>query len=123
MTTSTPNCACALARRTFRRRASRTRTLLDDAERRARLDPAAGSRSRATSSATARTPSPPTRWRASTRIAPSLPASIAGRSALRIFFYLPFEHSEAIADQDRTVDLCEALGDETCSSMRMRIAM
>lgn len=33
--------------------------------------------------------------------------------ALRIFFYLPFEHSEAIADQDRTVALCEALGDAT----------
>ncbi|MES2669970.1 MAG: DUF924 family protein [Pseudomonadota bacterium] len=33
--------------------------------------------------------------------------------ALRIFFYLPFEHSEAMADQDRTVALCEALGDET----------
>ena len=31
--------------------------------------------------------------------------------ALRIFFYLPFEHSEALADQDRTVALCEALGD------------
>jgi len=33
--------------------------------------------------------------------------------ALRIFFYLPFEHSEAMADQDRTVALCEALGDAT----------
>lgn len=32
-------------------------------------------------------------------------------SALRIFFYLPFEHSEAIVDQDLTVALCEALGD------------
>ena len=32
-------------------------------------------------------------------------------SDLRIFFYLPFEHSEAIADQDRTIALCEALGD------------
>jgi len=31
--------------------------------------------------------------------------------ALRIFFYMPFEHSEAIADQDRAVALCEALGD------------
>jgi uncharacterized protein (DUF924 family) len=31
--------------------------------------------------------------------------------ALRIFFYMPFEHSEALADQDRTVTLCEALGD------------
>ena len=31
--------------------------------------------------------------------------------ALRIFFYLPFEHSETLADQDRAVTLCEALGD------------
>ena len=28
---------------------------------------------------------------------------------LRTFFYLPFEHSELIADQDRCVALCEAL--------------
>lgn len=33
--------------------------------------------------------------------------------ALRIFFYLPFEHSEAMADQDRTVALIETLGDAT----------
>jgi uncharacterized protein (DUF924 family) len=33
--------------------------------------------------------------------------------ALRIFFYMPFEHSEALADQDRAVALCEALGDAT----------
>jgi uncharacterized protein (DUF924 family) len=31
--------------------------------------------------------------------------------ALRVFFYLPFEHSETLADQDRAVALCEALGD------------
>ena len=31
--------------------------------------------------------------------------------ALRIFFYLPFEHSEDILDKDRAVALCEALGD------------
>ena len=31
--------------------------------------------------------------------------------ALRNFFYLPFEHSEALADQDRSVALCEAAGD------------
>lgn len=31
--------------------------------------------------------------------------------ALRIFFYMPFEHSEAIADQDRAVALIEAMGD------------
>lgn len=29
---------------------------------------------------------------------------------LRGFFYLPFEHSEAMADQDRAVELFEALG-------------
>jgi uncharacterized protein (DUF924 family) len=28
---------------------------------------------------------------------------------LRVFFYLPFEHSEVLADQDRCVALCEAL--------------
>jgi uncharacterized protein (DUF924 family) len=31
--------------------------------------------------------------------------------ALRVFFSLPFEHSEALADQDRAVALCQALGD------------
>lgn len=30
-------------------------------------------------------------------------------AALRVFCYLPFEHSEAIADQDRAVALCDAL--------------
>ena len=28
---------------------------------------------------------------------------------LRVFFYLPFEHSESIADQDRCIALCDAL--------------
>ncbi|WP_343227448.1 DUF924 family protein [Rhodanobacter sp. DHB23] len=31
--------------------------------------------------------------------------------ALRVFFYLPFEHSEVLADQDRSVALCEGLDD------------
>lgn len=31
--------------------------------------------------------------------------------ALRLFFYLPFEHSEAMADQQRAVALFTALGD------------
>lgn len=31
--------------------------------------------------------------------------------ALRFFFYLPFEHSEAMHDQDRAVELFTALGD------------
>lgn len=33
----------------------------------------------------------------------------------RRFFYLPFMHSEALADQERCVALCEALGDEECT--------
>lgn len=45
-------------------------------------------------------------------------AIAAGRDAsfepaLRGFFYLPFEHSEALADQDRSVALFTALGHET----------
>lgn len=31
----------------------------------------------------------------------------------RVFFYLPFEHSENLADQNRAVSLITALGDET----------
>jgi uncharacterized protein (DUF924 family) len=31
--------------------------------------------------------------------------------ALRAFFYLPFEHSEALVDQDRSIALFAALGD------------
>jgi uncharacterized protein (DUF924 family) len=34
-------------------------------------------------------------------------------SELRPFFYLPFEHSEDLADQDRSVALCEAHDVET----------
>ena len=33
--------------------------------------------------------------------------------ALRIFLYMPFEHSEAMADQERTIALVETLGDAT----------
>ena len=38
-------------------------------------------------------------------------AAFADEPGLRGFFYLPFEHSEAIADQDRSVALFTALGD------------
>jgi uncharacterized protein (DUF924 family) len=36
---------------------------------------------------------------------------------IRTFFYLPFGHSEDLADQDRSVDLCGPLGppDSVCS--------
>jgi uncharacterized protein (DUF924 family) len=37
----------------------------------------------------------------------------AGPADLRSFFYMPFEHSEDLADQDRSVALCEALQAET----------
>jgi uncharacterized protein (DUF924 family) len=30
---------------------------------------------------------------------------------LRLFLYLPFNHSESVEDQERCVDLCRALGD------------
>jgi len=30
----------------------------------------------------------------------------------RVFFYLPFEHSENMAHQERSVDLCRQLGDQ-----------
>lgn len=30
---------------------------------------------------------------------------------LRVFFYMPFEHSEALPDQDRSLSLVEAMGD------------
>lgn len=32
---------------------------------------------------------------------------------LRVFFYMPFEHSETMADQDRAVALITAMGDAT----------
>jgi len=31
----------------------------------------------------------------------------------KIFFYLPFEHSENMDDQNRALELCEALGDDS----------
>lgn len=35
------------------------------------------------------------------------------REALRVFFYLPYGHSERLADQERALELCWALGGET----------
>ncbi len=32
--------------------------------------------------------------------------------ALRMFFYLPFEHSEAMADQDQALELFQRIGDD-----------
>ena len=37
---------------------------------------------------------------------------LAVEPALRLFFYLPFEHSESIVDQERCVLLCHALPDK-----------
>ncbi|HEU4664229.1 MAG TPA: DUF924 family protein [Dokdonella sp.] len=37
---------------------------------------------------------------------------LAVDAALRLFFYMPFEHSEARADQDRSLALFSAMGDD-----------
>lgn len=42
----------------------------------------------------------------------------AFESALRVFLYLPFGHSESLADQDRGVALCESLGEPDLSHAR-----
>jgi uncharacterized protein (DUF924 family) len=47
------------------------------------------------------------------RIAVATGADQAVDAAWRSFFYLPFEHSEAIEDQERSVTLFTALGDPT----------
>lgn len=47
------------------------------------------------------------------RIAVATGADQAVDATKRQFFYLPFEHSEALADQDRSVALFSALGDPT----------
>jgi uncharacterized protein (DUF924 family) len=38
---------------------------------------------------------------------------LAVEPALRLFFYLPFEHSESLGDQERCVRLCHALPDSS----------
>lgn len=51
---------------------------------------------------------PLARLHAATAIARGL--DVACDPELRLFFYLPFEHSEAMADQDRAVALFKSLG-------------
>ena len=48
-----------------------------------------------------------------TRLALSQGHDQAIAAALRAFFYLPLEHSEALVDQVRCVDLCHPLGSQT----------
>ena len=52
---------------------------------------------------------PQARWAASKGIARG--HDQATDPALRVFFYMPFEHAEDLADQDRAVALMQALGD------------
>ncbi len=59
-----------------------------------------------------RAPSPAIRWRAPSPAAPSSTASTARYPDMRGFFYLPFEHSEDIADQERGLTLYKAAGDD-----------
>ena len=42
---------------------------------------------------------------------------------LRPFFYLPFEHSEKLADQDESIALCQSLADETGDVETLRWAV
>ena len=50
-------------------------------------------------------------WRAVAHGAIALGLDRRVPHALRGFFYLPFEHSESLADQERSVELFEGLGD------------
>ena len=43
--------------------------------------------------------------------------------ALRPFFYLPFEHSERLQDQDRSLALCQALRDDAGDENTLRYAV
>ena len=55
-------------------------------------------------------PMPPTRWRGTTQRARSRPGSTSQVDpALRVFVYLPFEHSEDVADQARSMELMRTL--------------
>ena len=73
---------------------------------------------RATCFAATRAPLPPTRWRAPSRPAPSS-RGFDGQvpNEMRGFFYLPFEHSEDLADQERCVALLQ--GDRRCRRSEM----
>ena len=67
--------------------------------------------SRATCSAATRAPMPPMRWRARSPTAPSRAASTSSsRMRERQFFYLPFMHSEDLADQERCLALARGYG-------------
>ena len=66
---------------------------------------------RATCFVATRALSRPMRWRALWLIALARSFDQATDPAMLPFFYLPFMHSEALIDQDRSVHLYEALGD------------
>ncbi|MEO6519158.1 MAG: DUF924 family protein, partial [Pseudoxanthomonas sp.] len=50
------------------------------------------------------------RWHARKAIAAGFDLQVD--AALRLFFYLPFEHSEAMADQDYAMQLIAGIGDQ-----------
>ena len=70
--------------------------------------------SRATPSAARRACTPPMRWRARSPTPPSTPATTGRWTGLQVFFYLPFGHSEDLADQERSVALNRRLGEPNC---------
>jgi uncharacterized protein (DUF924 family) len=73
---------------------------------------------RATCFVATRAPSRPMRWRGLSLIALARGFDQATDLALGPFFYLPFMHSEALIDQDRSVRLYEAL----CEAEQLRYA-
>ena len=75
--------------------------------------------SRATSGAARRAPSPATPWRARWPGPPSRPATTGPcRRPSGPFFYLPFEHSEDLADQERCMTLMRGLGRRRAARLR-----
>ena len=57
----------------------------------------------------------------STRLSAEFAEVIGGEAGLRAFFYLPLEHSEELADQERCVQLCQPLGGETLNWARIHL--
>lgn len=55
------------------------------------------------------------------RIAIERGYDMAADEALRVFFYLPLEHSESLADQQRSVELCAPLGGQYADYARVHL--
>ena len=96
---------------------------MDDGGRRARAGDAARPDPAQHLPRHARTATRPIRWRGITPLARSMPASTTQIDpVLRVFFYLPFEHSEDLDDQQRAVALTRRWAMPATRAMRSCIA-